>query len=243
MLERYTHRYEWTIPDYDCDPFMRLTAPAVLRYMQHAATTHFDRLGFPYERLYQEGIVFVLVAAGIKFYKSPERGQRVIVATCPIEGKGAQLFRETVILSEQEELLIEGQFSWAMLNPSSQRLLRVSNFHYGMPLLEDWNPFFDPSRLRINVPNMPLGLKEVQLSDLDRNLHMNNAVYAEVLLNAYAPRIMGRELDSLFLRYRTQARLGEKMALFGDGDGETFSIAAKIEGKPCFEGKFCLKSS
>lgn len=243
-MGRYPYARELTVPHYDCDPLLRLRPSAALRYMQEAATTHLDRLGLSYERLQREGILFVLAAQAVRFVRVPRPGERLTVATCPVMGRGAHMLRETVLLSESGEVLVEGQSSWAMINPESQRLMRASEFRHELPLLEDWRPFCDPSRLRIGVGGDPLGDREVRLADLDRNRHMNNTVYADLMLDCFAPQYLaGGGVDELFIRYRAQARLGQTLRQEGGFDGRLYSVCARLGDKICFESAFSLKTS
>ncbi|MEG1774608.1 MAG: thioesterase [Oscillospiraceae bacterium] len=242
MSERYFYSYRQTIPDYDCDPLLRLKGSATLRYLQRAATEHLTALDLPYERLYAEGVVFVLAGQAVRVARAPVAGETVVVATAPVPGRGAQLLRETAILSETGELLIEGQSAWAMIDPQSQHLLRAGDFHHALPMRTEWQPFADPSRLRIRAPETPLGVRTVRLSDLDRNRHMNNTVYADLLLDCFPDELLASGgLDTLFLRYRQQARLGEALRLTGGFDGQLYAVEAQLDGNCCFEGAFSLR--
>ena len=243
MARRYAYTFPVTVAEYDCDVLLRLSATAALAFLQHAATAHLETLHLPYERLYEEGKVFFLSAQAVKFHRMPRCGDRLLAATVPIAARGAHFLRETVLLSPDGELLVEGQSAWALLDPKTARPLRASQFEYDIGAVgeEDWEPFCDPSRIRIRPPELPLGERTVRLSDLDRNRHMNNTVYAGVLLDCFPEECLKGTLDTLFLRYRRQARLGETMALSGGFDGQQYTAGGQIGGQPCFEGAFSLK--
>ncbi|MEG2174138.1 MAG: thioesterase [Oscillospiraceae bacterium] len=239
---RYPYSYHYVVPSYDCDPLLRLKASATLRYFQEAATRHLDSLNLNYERLQEEGIVFVLATQAIKFYDVPHYGDSIQILTAPVAGRGAHMLRETVIADLKGTVLVEGQASWAMLNPDTGRPLRASEFHHTLPLLSDWTPFCDPSRLRMKASEESRGTRMVRFSDLDRNFHMNNTVYADVLLDCFTqPLVQSGGVDELFLRYRAQAELGKEMTLSGGFDGARYVLAARLKELPCFEGAFSLK--
>lgn len=243
-MERYTFSYELKIPDYDCDPHGNVRASAALRYMQTAATRQFDALGLTRDRLLGEGFLFVVSSVALRFARAPEAREHIWVATAPVGIRGAHLLRETVLLGANGEPLVEGQSGWALIEPESGRLLRPSDFPYAMPLLSgEWRPFADPARLKIPAADAPCGLRRVRLSDLDVNRHVNNAVYADILLDAFADELLGGAgLSQLFVRYRAQARLHDTLSLRRGKDAQLFVLHAQINQTRCFEGAFSLKT-
>lgn len=243
-LEEYPFRMEVTVPQYDCDPMLRLKPSSALRYMQVAAELHLDTLGLTHKTLYDEGIIFVVSANGIKYYRAPMRQEKVIVATCPVKARGASMLRETVIFSAEGEPLVEGQSCWVMIQPVTNRLLRATEFHHELPLHPDWQPFCDPTHIRIRAGAEPCGEREVRLADIDLNWHMNNTVYGDILLDCFAEEFLeSGGVDTLFLRYRNQARLGETLTLTRGFDGQVYSVGAQVGEKACFQGAFSLKST
>jgi medium-chain acyl-[acyl-carrier-protein] hydrolase len=243
-MERHTFSYDLEIPYYDCDLQERLRASAALRYMQTAATRQLDSLGLTHARLLDEGFLFVMTAVALRFARAPRAGERIRVATAPAGVQGAHMLRETLLLGPCDEVCAEGQSSWALIEPQGGRLLRPTSFPYALPLMRgEWTPFADPCRLRIRPGELPCGERRVRLSDLDRNLHMNNTVYADILLDGFADEVLaGGGVDMLFLRYRAQARLHDRLALRRGRDGKLHLLSAQIGEKRCFEGAFSLKT-
>lgn len=242
-MARYKYSREITIPEYDCDSFLRLRTSVMLRYIQTVAGEHLDVLGLPYDRLYAEGFVFVVAGTALKIHRAPVSGERIIVSTAPLTGQGAHMMRETVIDSAEGERLVECQTNWALIDSKSGKLLRASDFPYQLPLLEgEWTPFFDPRRIRIKPVREKSLTRTVRLSDLDRNLHMNNTVYADVILDCFGREFLeSGGVDSMFIRYHLQARLGDELTVeYGFSDG-VYTVGARCGDRNCFEGSFSLK--
>lgn len=225
------------VPFYDCDLKGRLKVSAALRYLQQAATDQLDGLGLTHSLLKSEGVVFVLAALALVVRRMPLAGEALLISTCPVAAVGAQMLRETAVQNDETgEPLLECQTAWAMIHPDSGRLLRPSSFRHTLPQLEDWNPSVNPAKIRIPDGEIPAGERIVRFSDLDLNDHMNNTVYADILTDCFPGEMREREIDTLLLRYRSQARLGERMELFtGRGDG-MFRVSARIGERRCFEG-------
>lgn len=217
----------------------------MLRYIQSVAGEHLDSLGLTYQRLYDEGFVFVVAGTALKIHRAPTVGEHIVISTAPFTGRGANMLRETVLHDQNGALLAECQTNWALIDSHTSRLLRASNLPYTLPMLEGtWTPFSDPTRIHIR-PTETLGdpiERIVRLSDLDQNLHMNNTVYADILTDCFGDAYIDSSgIDTLFLRYHLQAKLHDCLSLQYGRDGQLFVVSAHHGEKKCFEGAFSLK--
>lgn len=243
MLEQYRFRFEADVAEHACDALLRLRPSAALALMQRAATDHLAALELPYEVLYDEGVVFMLAAIGLKFYQQIPPGAQIVVATAPVAAKGAQLLRETVLADRAGNILAEGQSAWVMVNPTTQSLLRPTALTHTLPTLGgQYSPFADVTRLKIPPCKDFFGTRQVRYSDLDRNIHMNNTVYADILCDAFGDLLLsGKSVDTLFIKYKTQAKLGDTLCLCTKTDGNDCMITAKNGDHVCFEGMMTLR--
>ena len=242
-MERYPFSLEYKVPAYDTDCYGRLSASSSLRYAQVIAGQHLDALGITYENLVKGGAFFALAAIGARFERAPVIGEKIVISTVPVLSHGAQFLRETVMCDEKGNLLVEFQASWSLVDIKSGRPLRFDRLGGNLPMLSgEWTPFIDPSRLRPPKAEEHCGEHVVRLSDIDVNHHMNNAVYADVMLNCMPDEYLNSQgIDRLMLRYRRQVRLGEKIELYKGFDGQLFSIRGQVDDGCCFEGAFSLK--
>lgn len=206
---------------------------------------HLESIGLDYKRLYDEGIVFVLVSQALNIIRLPKSREVLKIATCPAALKGARLMRETVIIDDAGGIIVEGQSSWAMINPLDQKILRPSDLPCSLPLLgKAWKPFFDPNKFALPATKGDYSSARTTVySDLDLNMHMNNAVHADILLDAYGELLLNNSVSQLFLRYRTQALLGDCLELRTFYDAGRYCLKAVIDDRLCFEGAFTLKYS
>lgn len=242
-MSRYKFFHDFTVPVYDADLFGRLSISSLLSYIQYVSGGHLSSLGLGYERLLDEGFVFVVAGTALKIYRCPLIDEEITLSTAPRRGRGAHMLRETVVHSKDGELLAQAQVTWALIEPKSGRLLRQSDFPYTLPELEgEWTPFFDPTKIRIHPAEQKHGKRVVRLSDLDQNRHMNNTIYADILLDCFAGEYLNSGgVDTLFIRYHRQARLGDELTLVYGCEGEKYSLGATVGEHPCFEGAFSLK--
>ena len=245
-MENKASRYPFSktsaVPFYDCDMRGRLKVSPALRYIQQAATDQLDGMGLTHPALKSEGVVFVLAALALVVRRMPRAGETLLISTCPVATAGAQMLRETAVEeAESGEALLECQTAWAIIDPESGRLLRPSAFRHELPRLEGWSPTVNPAKIRIPDGVDPAGERAVRFSDLDLNDHMNNTVYADILTDCFPEQMREREIGTLLLRYRSQARLGEVMALSTGRKDGVFWASAAIEGRRCFEGSVTFR--
>ena len=239
-MERYPYFYEKTVEDSDCFPNLTMRPSSALVYIQRAATNHLSLLGYGYEKLFSMGIVFVVANSATQFIKFPAYGEKVKVATCPAVCKGAQMIRETVIMDQNEKVLVENQSAWVMLNPQTKKILRPKDLPFSLPMLTCYTPFFDVTKVKIPQGEKFIHKREVRLSDIDRNLHMNNTVYASLLTDCFPQEVLSGKMSSMFIKYKQQAKLGQEFSLFGGNDEENFFVAAQNQGEMYFQGMFTL---
>ena len=114
MEQRYRYYRSQTVAIYDCDPMLRLRPAALLRYIQTVAGEHLDTLGLSYQRLYDEGYVFVIAATALQILRRPVSGEELMLYTAPLFGKGPHMLRETLVTAANTgERLTEAPTSWA----------------------------------------------------------------------------------------------------------------------------------
>lgn len=244
MTKRYPFSLRLRVRRFDCDGQGRLRTACALRYVQEAAGGHLESLGFGFQKLKEEGMFFVLIGQGLRILRTPREGELLTVATAPVPAHGARMFRETVLLDEGGNLLAENQTAWALLDFETGRPLRSSSFRHELPALGGvWTPFIDPSRIRIPEAQEPCGGREVRLSDLDVNRHMNNTVYADAALDCFPEELLcSAGVDTLLLRYQHQARLGETISLRRGRKDNCFRVSGSIGNSACFSAEFSLKA-
>ncbi len=237
---RYPYFKEKTVEERDCFPNLKMTPSALLMLVQEVSVGHLESLGYDYLRLLDEGIVFMLSSVAIKFLKNPLLGEKIKAATSPAKAVSAHMMRETVIFDENDELTAEIQASWIMLGTKDKRILRPKEFPIELPLPEKYEPFAEVWKLKLPQKGDFKEKRKVLLSDLDRNNHMNNTVYASVITDLFPTEIMDRGIRELYIKYKKQARLGNVLSLYTYAEDDTFYVNAKEADDLYFQGSITL---
>ncbi len=235
LADRYPFKLELQAKEYECDLTGVLSVTSLARYVQEVSTAHLVEMSLGYERLYSEGIVFLLAAVGMKIVRRPKPGEKVTIATCPCAVNGVSRPRETLLLDENGDLLIENQSAWVMVDPVSRTILRPSKFTHTMPQLEDYSPFIMPTKIKPPSAKTLYSERTVRVSDLDRNKHLNNTVYYSVALDCLPDIVMAGNVSEIQMRFRSEAKLGDKILLYCDRTEKSATVSGFIGDTPCFD--------
>lgn len=94
-----------------------------VQWIQDLATAHWDAVALPEHR---EKFLWVVVRHEIDYRGNIGEGERTIGTTfIPGEARGAKSVREVTFTDEAGKVLVSAQTTWAMLERSSGRLVRV----------------------------------------------------------------------------------------------------------------------
>ena len=223
----------------DCDPLSGLTPSAALRFLQDAATAGTETSGLGHDELYDRyGLVFVVAAHAVRFFRPVFPGETVTVHTDPMGTRGAHFFRQTLFTAPNGTLLIEAQTDWSLIDAASGRPQRATAYPGVLDVPGEWKPFCDPSRLNLPAADSPCGEHLVTRADTDENRHMNNTVYAKLMTDCFSDK-PSFPIEEFCLRYQRQAREGEAIALSRAVlPGGVHAASGTIGGSVCFTAAF-----
>lgn len=249
MINPYTYCFTTEVPYYQCDLSGKMKLSWLLKVMERAAGEHLEHIGLSYDRLYQEGIVFLLSKAAVRIHQCPTAADLLWVETAPQGVRGAQYNREIRIHREKNggpgELLAEVHTIWFMADPVERRILRPDKFQHEMPTIpaeEAMEPF---ASTRFRIAGEPCGEQTftVQYSHLDVNGHLNNTVYGDLVCDLLPfEELVDRGIREFRIIYRHEARHGEpiRLELFHHQEEDCWYVAGHRAEGPCFEAQVCL---
>ncbi len=226
-------KIQYKINTSDVDTNKRCRAFSFMSHAQEIAYMHATAIGFGYSELLKSNSVWVLSRMDVRFLKSPVWDDVVEMETWHKGRDGVFSLRDFEVRNAGTgELLIASTSSWLIMDIGTRRLLRPEH------VLGDKG--LSTALERDAVPEhcgklrSPSGMelvreKEVLYSDLDFNMHVNNAKYIEWAFDSISPEIlMHSSIDSYSINFNHEARLGEKVSLYHaeTGEGRHF-----IEGK------------
>lgn len=232
---------------HDIDINRNATPSNIIKYLQETVDRNLKSAKPSYEDLLKQHLSFVVSKTAVKIYKPFEEYSKITVETWATEGRSAAFMRNYRVTSN-DQIIAEALMTWALLDTKNHRLLRGSEFDvssYGTgPLLE----IDMPTRFRIpkDAPLEKCGEKKVMYSDIDRNLHMNNVKYFDMLFD-YIPNREKVYMTSVMMNYVKEAGYEKNIEIFSTPpeitqEGETvYCFVTKIDGQTNVEARFTVK--
>ena len=167
------------------DEFDRLRPYAILDLFQEMACNHAEEIGVGYEAMLSKGYYWIITKNKYIINKYPKPSETVQVQTWPIAPGRADFDRAYQILSLDGEVLVEGRSKWCVIDNTTRKIIRSDKVDFnGKYIDRDLQVVFERGNL-LNKNDLEFMFDyTVRPSMLDHYHHMNNAKYAEVVLDA-----------------------------------------------------------
>ena len=235
-----THRVELA----ECDPKDRMRLSWIMRLQQEAGEKQLLELGIGHQKLWEEGMVFLLSKMAVQILQTPRYLQEIVVETCPLPVKGAAFQRETVMTDRVTgRKLVQIYTSWMLVNTNDWKILRPAAFPY--PLIRG-EMDGDPNLFKWKVDTQQgevVGVRPIYYSDLDNNGHANNAVYGDIATD-FLPKgiLLEKEVAAFWVHYQKEGALGEELTIHRAAiDEDHYDIWGEGPDSRCFEAKVALR--
>ncbi|MBQ9267083.1 MAG: hypothetical protein IJ217_02220 [Clostridia bacterium] len=229
----YHYSQKYYIGYSDVDRNNRLKLSKILDLLQNAATGHSHMIGYGAQRMIELGMGWLVLAWKVKILDYPKSDTYVEVRTWSRGTKGIRAYRDLEILDENGKTLILASSHWVLYNLIEKKLMKM------LPEMQEGYGALEREALDTpiakSLEEITEGVKQeivIGKRDLDTNGHVNNARYADFILEVLPDDFVVNEFE---IHYKKQTMYGEKLTVIFDGttcvmkneEGET-KIIAKI---------------
>ncbi len=247
MYFSQTYQTKW----HDTDPCGVLRPSALLVYMQETANHQCRDWGYDLDRLHrEESLGFLLSRVMLRVRKPLHAYEEIEVRTwCP-PSRGLTFLR-CFSVHRDGEAVAEAVSHWALMDMSTRKLVRVTDFKQDFPVGE--LPAEDAVPRRVQIPSgtamETVGERRIVYSDLDFNFHMNNTRYPDMVCDFLPdssghPDMRGRFVSSLSLSYLREAAYGDTLTVSRaavEGCSDTYLVrTVRTDGQVCCEAEIGL---
>jgi len=209
-----------TVNTHDCDKNGIVRPTGLLRIVQEAAYNHLCSLGQSEAELRRDKRAYIVSNIGIDVIKPLKMGDKVEVRTWENNSVGAKFMRYYAVLRDGEEIVC-GSCVCALVNIETGRLIRVgeSGFTFGASG-EGRTPSLDShGAMNKELNYVKAAEYPVLYSFIDRNDHMNNTCYADMLFSAL-PDCLNKQMAAISISYLRQAKKDDVLTLHvAESDG------------------------
>lgn len=179
------YRLRWM----DFDRHGRIKPSAILDMCQDVATVHANQLRMGRDDMLKQGVFWAVIRSKIEFFGDFKHFQVVTVRTWPHSPSRFSFLRDYTVRNEEGTLLAAMSSEWVLMDIETRKFTSVTD-HYDVPDgLDEARVFAKKPR---KVPaftdeNRPVVLLSPVYTDIDVNGHVNNAMYADFVLDALNP--------------------------------------------------------
>ena len=200
------------IHTYELDPWQRLSASALLGFLQEAAGSNADSLGFSIPQLADRNLTWMLSRLRVRMREYPGWRTSVTVETWPSGLAKLFALRDFRLRCDGRQIG-EAASAWLLIDTGRRRPVRPEG-------AADWSGMVRPERaLQADIsklPDLPPGGTErevaVRYGDLDVNQHANNLRYAEWLLESLPAELLRTSIPTaLDIDFVAEAGAGDRI--------------------------------
>lgn len=208
----------YKVHSYHTDSRSRLSLTAMLHFLQETAGNHATANGFGFDTLGASRLFWVLSRLTLRVAAYPGWNEELLLRTWSKAPGALMGNRDFELLNAQGEVVAAASTAWLMVDVASRRPQRIERFASAFPHVLDRHAIPDPPE---KLPPVPTDentetsrAKEIALSDMDMNGHVNNACYVRWTLDAFPHHWQdGREVRALEVNFLHESHAGEHYAV------------------------------
>ncbi len=238
--------FKTEVTAHDIDTNCNATPTCTVKYMMEAVDRNMLCCGPTYQELMAKGLSFIVSRTTVEVLRPLKEYEQLAVSTWATESKNVSFPRSYVIRSG-EEVIAKGLSIWALVDTSAHKLIRGSDFSVESYGTGEPIEMGIPTRFKLpaDIALAKCGEKTVLYSDIDRNFHMNNTKYFDMLFD-YIPEREKIFMSSCLMNYVGEAPYGSNIEIFisqpVEENGEKiYYFKTEIDGKANIQAKVGVK--
>ena len=218
----------YTIHVYDTGPDSRVTLYSMFNYMQDIASDHAVLLGFGRDDLLKKNQFWVLSRMYAEITQWPSWGDKIIIRTWPNGTDNIFAMRNYELQFPDGRMIASAVSSWLIIDRTTKKIQRPDGLlsQYNDSNLLIPTSARNPEKLHESAENGNSAAPfRVKVSDLDVNLHTNNANYIKWICDSYDLNFTMNHLPcSAEINYLAESMFDDEIFIISSQDVENKSI-------------------
>ncbi|MDR0984808.1 MAG: hypothetical protein LBL93_07420 [Ruminococcus sp.] len=221
---------------YECDNFGKYKPSSMLKAASEVAGYDYNIKGLPYQFLLEHKLAFLVSRVSFLIKRYPKDQEEIDLCTWE-NGKQRTLFIRGFEICSAGEKLVEAQVGWLLVNPFERKIIKPRDCPFPQPQLDE--EFECKPIGKIQSQNLEyIGERIIRYSDLDENGHVYNANYADIAMDFLPVDVLKKNINNFRINFNREAKLGDKVEIFGDLCDDISIVIGKQDGQVCFEAEF-----
>lgn len=222
------------VNSHDCDKNRIVRPTSIFRMVQEAAFLQLRNVGQDETEMHEAGRAYIVSQLGIDVKKPLMMNDNVEIRTWENNSVGAKFMRYYAIFRGGEEI-ISGECVCALVDLATGHLIRVRDSGYVIGDAGEGREATLDARgaVRHELCYAPAGDFAVTYTFIDRNDHMNNTCYADMMYSAI-PGASNKYMTAISISYLRPAKLGDVLKLYvAEEDGVYYVKSMLPSGDVC----------
>ncbi len=200
---------------HDVDFAGRLKISAILRYFQNLATAHAEQLGVGFASMQARELVWVLNRVCAEIVAQPQPEEQLNTVTFPLKPNAVDAVRDYYLYGADGRLLVKGTSKWCVLDAKTHAIRRVAPLFDFPPEAYMQQSAIAGGCATIQKTDAAIAYAStVRVTDLDRNSHVNNARYGDMILDACSKEWMeNHAVVNFSVHYMSELQCGNEYAV------------------------------
>lgn len=221
---------EARIESYEVQPNDNVRPSTLFRLFQKAAGNDLDGFGMTYDMLRENGIVFVLTKMTLKYFQNIRSYDIVRITTYPRMCRGVSFIRDFDVYVGDVRAAYASS-TWVLLDIANRKLLRPNALDKVGTIQTDMSDLYElpDKRIKFKAEDMEkTDIRDVYYSQIDRNGHMNNTFYPDIVYDYFPDAYKDDDIGKIFtVYYTTEIMRGEKFDVYTQMGENEFAFLAK----------------
>ncbi len=186
----------------------------LLNLIQETAWLHASRIGFGADQMAQDKMYWVMTRQHTQMTRWPMFGETIRIQTWLRPPEGAFVLRGFKIFDAQDKCIGHCTTSFLALEQGSGKILSVENLRPWADLIADEALTLETEKIPVRGEYQKLAQFAVRNSDLDINQHVNNAKYAQWILDSIPFELhKALKLNSYSVNFLAETYLGDTVGV------------------------------
>jgi len=226
----------FTVASYETDFSGKMSLFNLFNRIQEYASIHAERLNVGFDVLREKRFAWVLSRIKVQINSMPGWGDKVTLKTWPKGIDRLFAMRDFCMTNENGETLLKATTAWLLINIDKMRPCRIETLPVNLTFTGAPDAIKDPlDKIPIPEKTEPAFEKLILLSDIDNNLHVNNAQYAKWAADCFTQeKFSNHTIKSVQINYLEETLLGDTVEIFKTPEDNSYStsyIFGKSRGK------------
>jgi acyl-ACP thioesterase len=208
---------DYRIHVYESGPDGKLALSSLFDFFQDIASEHAIALGYGRDELMKDNNFWVLSRMYSVIERWPSLGEKISIRTWPRGTEKLFALRDFIARTEDGIVIARATSSWLIIDYNTKRIQRPDDNLNKLNFVPASEAALSRNASRIGAPSSEAKLNRefsVRISDLDVNLHANNARYLEWVTDCYdLDFIMNNAPVSAEINYLAESHFNDRVAI------------------------------